>query len=141
MVLSDGLRGNATQRTKPPSLGSVSIPELGQQLPQEGGVGEPVRRSLVSLRYNSVQSNELALTMTCAGAGEVGVALIQGRVGMNSRKGGEMGRACVLSLLLGLNLSVGYIQHITMYVKRVYDPENVRTLLTWLWFPSDQLHH
>lgn len=50
-------------------------------------------RNSVFLRYNSKQFNELVLTVSCV---EVG-----GRGSTDAGEDGEIGRACVLSLLLG----------------------------------------
>lgn len=46
--------------------------------------------------------------------------------GHEQQEGGGIETACVLSTFWGLNLNVAYVQFITLYVKLLNDPENIR---------------
>lgn len=129
VVLREGLSGDVVQRSKLPPLISVSTPELGQWFTQEAEVRWT---SWEKACFSTVQCNASQWAcidhLLCLGWGGPGSPnTTPRRMGMNSRKGvGGIETACVLSIFWGLNLNVGYVQFITMYVKLLNDPENIR---------------
>lgn len=121
-VLSNGLSGDATQRTKLPPLISVPIPELGLLTPPTGEVAELVGETLSLCSAIQCKFNEFVLTKFCSRTGEVEAALMQ-KSGLKQQQRQGSRKTCALGLLLGLNLEVGYV---TVYVKLLYDTENVK---------------
>lgn len=125
MILSNGLSGNAAERSKLLPLTSALFLNQGADSSKKEDLSywseEPclcytIQCNLISM-YGSSPMSGLE-----GGRG----SSMQGRVNINSKKSGELGMACVLSLYLGLNLNAGYIQFITMHVELLSNPENVR---------------